>query len=104
MIGIGKSDRLLIGSFKPYSVLNVSVPAQEHQSENDEVCRFRSISEHAKIKIRMKTHQGDIEKVIFIPDLGEGGRDVGLEVVPSETELFGPHPEHKYQLLKRDVC
>ena len=30
----------------------------------------------------------------MVPDLGEGGGDVGVEVVPPQTELLSPHPRN----------
>ena len=37
------------------------------------------------------THQGDVEEVLVLLDLGEGGGDVGVEVVPPKAELLGGH-------------
>ena len=30
----------------------------------------------------------------MVPDLGEGGGDFGVEVVPPQTELLSPHPRN----------
>ena len=38
------------------------------------------------------TYQGDVHEVIVVPDLGEGGGDVVVEVVPPQAELLRPHP------------
>ena len=38
--------------------------------------------------------QGDVHELALVPEVGEGGLDALLEVVPTETELFvrgGPH-------------
>ena len=37
------------------------------------------------------THQGDIEEVLILLDLGEGGSDVGVEVIPAQAELLRGH-------------
>ena len=37
------------------------------------------------------THQGDVEEVLVLLDLGEGGGDVGVEVVPSQAKLLRGH-------------
>ena len=37
------------------------------------------------------THQGDIEEVLVLLDLGEGGGDVGVEVIPAQAELLRGH-------------
>jgi len=37
------------------------------------------------------TNQGYIQEVIIVPDVGEGGGDVGVEVIPAEAELFCGH-------------
>ena len=34
------------------------------------------------------THQGDIEEVLVLLDLGEGGGDVGVEVIPAQAEFL----------------
>ena len=37
------------------------------------------------------THQCDVEEVLVLLDLGEGGGDVGVEVVPSQAKLLCGH-------------
>ena len=37
------------------------------------------------------THQGDIEEVFILLDLGEGSGDVGVEVIPSQAKLLRGH-------------
>ena len=37
------------------------------------------------------THQGDIEEVLILLDLGEGSGDVGMEVIPSQAKLLRGH-------------
>ena len=44
-----------------------------------------------KVDEKFKAYQSDIEEVVVIPDVREGGGDVGVEVVPAETKLFRCH-------------
>ena len=37
------------------------------------------------------THQGDVEEVLILLDLGERGGDVGVEVIPSQAKLLRCH-------------
>ena len=37
------------------------------------------------------THQSNIQELIIIPDIREGGGDVGVEVIPPQTKLFSGH-------------
>ena len=54
----------------------------------------------------LRTYQCNVQKVVFVPDVGEGGRDVGVEIIPPQTELFCPHPENENRsnnLLYHDI-
>ena len=37
------------------------------------------------------TYQSYVEKLIIVPDIGEGGGDVGVEVIPAKAELLCRH-------------
>jgi len=60
----------------------------QHNSEEGTACGKHQFVCSNNIAV---TNQSDIEEVVVIPDVREGGGDVGVEVVPAETKLFRCH-------------